>query len=170
MPTFGANFRRRRCPARRQSIDPALVAPRDPVGVAAFFYRGLAQGQRPSVEDVQEYFRTFWRLETQHRPIRCGMKDTQESLLDLGVRMLAVVCRQARPGIEIVAVEQPFAVPLVDQETGGDSRSRSRGQRRPARARRRGAGRRRSQDRGAEVFGPAGRSVAAAVGPSTATR
>jgi putative RecB family exonuclease len=31
-------------------------------GAAALFYRGLAQGQRPSVEDVQEYFRTFWRL------------------------------------------------------------------------------------------------------------
>jgi hypothetical protein len=46
------------------------------------------------------------------------VKDTKDGLLDLGVRMLAVMCGQTRPGIEIVAVEQPFAVPLVDQETG----------------------------------------------------
>ncbi len=80
-------------------------------GAAAFFYRGLAQGQRPSVEDVQEYFRTFW-------PTHFGVKDTKDGLPDLGVRMLAVVCGEIRPGIEIVGVEHPFAVPLVDQEAG----------------------------------------------------
>lgn len=56
--------------------------------------------------------------ETRHRPVRFGVKDTHESLLDLGVKLRAVVCGQARSGTEIVAVEQPFAVPLVDQETG----------------------------------------------------
>ncbi len=47
-----------------------------------------------------------------------GVKDSKGSLLDLGVRMLAVVCGQVRPEAEILAVGQPFAVPLVDQERG----------------------------------------------------
>jgi CRISPR/Cas system-associated exonuclease Cas4 (RecB family) len=32
--------------------------------------------------------------------------------------MLAVLCAEFKPGTEILAVEQPFAVPLIDQETG----------------------------------------------------
>ena len=32
--------------------------------------------------------------------------------------MLALLCEQHRSGTEIVAVEQPLAVPLIDQETG----------------------------------------------------
>jgi CRISPR/Cas system-associated exonuclease Cas4 (RecB family) len=32
--------------------------------------------------------------------------------------MLSVLCEQFDPCTEIVAVEQPFAVPLIDQETG----------------------------------------------------
>ena len=41
-----------------------------------------------------------------------------ESLLDLARRMLAVLCEDFKPGTEVVAVEEPFAVPLIDQETG----------------------------------------------------
>src|SRR5437667_11124962 len=32
--------------------------------------------------------------------------------------MLAVLCEQFTPGTEVLAVEQPFAVPLIDQATG----------------------------------------------------
>jgi hypothetical protein len=32
--------------------------------------------------------------------------------------LLAVLCEQFDPRTEVVAVEQPFAVPLIDQETG----------------------------------------------------
>ena len=32
--------------------------------------------------------------------------------------MLAVLCEKSEPGTEVVAVEQLFAVPLIDQETG----------------------------------------------------
>lgn len=47
-------------------------------------------------------------------PLRYGEKDTQASLLDLGARMLAVLCDRVKPGTEVVAVEAPFAVPLID--------------------------------------------------------
>jgi putative RecB family exonuclease len=87
-------------------------------GAAAFFYRSVAKGERPEVGDVQDFFKSFWNLETKHRPIHFGEKDTQESLLDLGRRMLAVLIEQQEPGTAIVGVEQPFSVPLIDQETG----------------------------------------------------
>jgi putative RecB family exonuclease len=87
-------------------------------GAAAFFFRGVAERLHPSVGDVQSQFEATWNLENKHRPIRFGEKDSQASLLDLGRRMLAVLCEAFDPVTEIVAVEQPFAVPLVDQETG----------------------------------------------------
>ena len=52
------------------------------------------------------------------KPIRFGERDTKASLLDLARRMLEVLYREREPGTEIVAVEQPFDVPLIDQETG----------------------------------------------------
>ena len=87
-------------------------------GAAAFFFRGVGQGERPSVADVQGYFEAVWKLESEHRPLRFGEKETRESLLDLATRMLAVLYEQFDPRTEVVAVEQPFAVPLIDQETG----------------------------------------------------
>jgi len=87
-------------------------------GAAAFFLRGIQQGRAPSLEDVQGYFEGYWNLETQHKPIRFGEKDTKASLLDLAARMLDVLYRSREPGTEVVAVEQAFDVPLVDQETG----------------------------------------------------
>jgi putative RecB family exonuclease len=87
-------------------------------GAAAFFYRGVVQGAPPSVGDVQGYFESLWHLEAEQRPVRFGEKDTKASLLDLGTRMLAVLCEQHDPTSEVLAVEQPFAVPLIDPETG----------------------------------------------------
>ena len=85
---------------------------------AAVFFRGVGQGARPDVEQVQGFFETFWKLETEHQPIRDSERESRESLLDLGRRMLAVLCEKHDPAREIVAVEQPFSVPLVDQDTG----------------------------------------------------
>ena len=87
-------------------------------GAAAFLFRGTADGAPPSLADVQAFFEAYWQLETGNRPIRFGEKDTKESLLDLAGRMLAVLHRSQEPGIEIVGVEQPFDVPLVDLDTG----------------------------------------------------
>jgi len=85
---------------------------------AAVFFRGLGQGERPSVADVQGYFESFWQLETGHQPIRYGASESRDGLLDLGRRMLAVLCEHVTPGTEVLAVEQPFAVPLIDLDTG----------------------------------------------------
>jgi len=87
-------------------------------GAAAFYLRGVQRGTAPSLGQVQDYFETYWNLETQQRPIRFGDKDTPGSLLDLGCRMLEVFHRHRLPGVEVVAVEEPFEVPLVDPETG----------------------------------------------------
>jgi hypothetical protein len=50
--------------------------------------------------------------------VRFGEKDTKESLLDLARRMLEVFHAKREPGAEVVAVEQPFDVPLIDLDTG----------------------------------------------------
>jgi putative RecB family exonuclease len=117
-----------RCPLRYrlQYVDrvepdfvPAALALGSGIhGAAAFLFRGLAQGARPAAADVQAYFASLWALETTHKPIRFGEKDSPESLLDLGTRMLAVLCARVPDGTEVVAVESAFAVPLVDQATG----------------------------------------------------
>jgi putative RecB family exonuclease len=87
-------------------------------GAAAFFFGALGRGERPELGDVQNFFETYWNLETRHQPVRFGERDSKESLLDLGRRMLAVLVESVAPGTGVVAVEQPFSVPLVDQDTG----------------------------------------------------
>jgi PD-(D/E)XK nuclease superfamily len=87
-------------------------------GAAAFLFNGAAAGAPPALDEVQGYFESYWNLETEHKPIRFGEKDTKASLLDLAVRMLEVLYRNREPGTEIVGVEQPFDVPLIDLDTG----------------------------------------------------
>jgi hypothetical protein len=99
-------------------VPAALVLGSGIHGAAAFLFRGMAQGARPDVADVQGYFASLWALETAHKPIRFSEKDSPESLLDLGTRMLAVLCAAVPDTTEVVAVESAFAVPLVDQATG----------------------------------------------------
>ncbi len=87
-------------------------------GAAAFLFSGVAAGTPPTLEEVQGYFESYWALETEHKPIRFGDRDTKASLLDLARRMLEVLYREREPGTEIVGVEQPFDVPLIDLDTG----------------------------------------------------
>jgi putative RecB family exonuclease len=87
-------------------------------GAVAFLLRGVQEGKAPRLDEVQGYFESYWALETQHRPVRFGEKDTKESLLDLARRMLEVFHAKREPGAEVVAVEQPFDVPLIDLDTG----------------------------------------------------
>ncbi len=117
-----------RCPLRYRlqyvdRVEPDFVPAARAFGsgihaAAAMFFRAVGQGERPSVEEVQGYFESFWRLEAEHRPLRYGERESKEGLLDLARRMLAVLCAEVRPEAEVVAVEQPFAVPLIDPETG----------------------------------------------------
>jgi len=81
-------------------------------------FRGRSEGTPPTLADVHAYFEAYWKLETTSRPIRFGEKDTKESLLDLGCRMLEVLHQNQPPETEILAVEEPFDVPLIDLDTG----------------------------------------------------
>jgi putative RecB family exonuclease len=87
-------------------------------GAAAFLFRGRSDGAPPSLSDVQAFFEGYWKLETNNRPIRFGEKDTKESLLELACRMLEVLYKNQEPATEIIGVEQPFDVPLIDLDTG----------------------------------------------------
>src|SRR5262245_13061235 len=52
---------------------------------AAYFFRAVAQGEPPGVEDVQGHFEALWNLGTQAQPLRFGEKETKESLHDLAM-------------------------------------------------------------------------------------
>ena len=150
-----------RCPLRYRflyidRLEPDFVPAARAFGsgihaAAAVFFRGVGQGERPSVADVQGYFEALWKLEGERRPLRFGERETKESLLDLGRRMLAVLCEQFNPRTEVVAGR---AAVLRAARRSGDGRGagpRSRRDARSAGARRRGAGGRGPQDVGAEV-------------------
>jgi putative RecB family exonuclease len=117
-----------RCPARYRFIyidhlEPDFAPASRAFGsgihaAAAYFFRGVAQGEPPGVEDVQGHFEALWNLETQAQPLRFGEKETKESLRDLVMRMLAVLHREFDPRTQVLAVEEPFRVPLVDSDTG----------------------------------------------------
>src|SRR5206468_9247430 len=78
-----------RCPLRYRflyidRLEPDFVPAARAFGsgihaAAAVFFRGVGQGERPAVEDVQGYFETFWKLETEHQPLRYGEKESRES-------------------------------------------------------------------------------------------
>ena len=133
-------------------------------GAAAFLFSGVAAGTPPALDEVQGYFESYWALETEHKPIRFGERDTNASLLDLARRMLEVLYRDREPGTEIVGVEQPFDVPLIDLDTGEVLDRALVGTldliERDAEGR---AGRRGSQDVSAEVHEPPDRGLAAIV-------
>ncbi len=117
-----------RCPAKYRftyidHLQPDFVPASRALGsgihaAAAYFFRGVAQGAPPSLEDVQRHFEALWRLETQAQPLRYGEKETKESLRDLAMRMLAVLHREFDRQADVLAVEEPFRVPLVDADTG----------------------------------------------------
>jgi putative RecB family exonuclease len=117
-----------RCPLRYRFIyvdhvEPDFVPASRAFGsgihaAAAYFFRGVARGDPHGVEDVQGHFDALWNLETQAQPLRFGEKETKESLRDLAMRMLAVLHREFDLRTQVLAVEDPFRVPLVDPDTG----------------------------------------------------
>jgi putative RecB family exonuclease len=117
-----------RCPLRYRFIyvdhvEPDFVPASRAFGsgihaAAANFFRGVARGDPHGVEDVQGHFEALWDLETQAQPLRFGEKETKGSLRDLAMRMLAVLHREFDLRTQVLAVEDPFRVPLVDPDTG----------------------------------------------------
>src|SRR5262245_18667593 len=87
-------------------------------GAAAFLFSPAAGGAPPTFDEVQGYFESCWNLETEHKPIRFCERETKASLLELAHRMLEVLYWNQEPARKIVAIEQPFDVPLIDLDTG----------------------------------------------------
>jgi CRISPR/Cas system-associated exonuclease Cas4 (RecB family) len=84
---------------------------------AAYFYRQVqATGEKPSLDALLEEWRMAWAVESAAEDIRYE-KLSAEDLAALGERMLARFHAAAAPRA-IAAVEYPFAVPLVDPDTG----------------------------------------------------
>jgi hypothetical protein len=116
-----------RCPLKYRfiyidRIDPefvpaSLIFGRGIHVAAAHYFRGVAAGARPTVADVQGVFATYWDLETSLRPVKFWKGSKAESL-DQAAQMLAVFHAAQDPTIEVIAVEQRFTVPLIDQTTG----------------------------------------------------
>jgi hypothetical protein len=46
-------------------------------GAAALLFGGIAAGKQPTLDEVQGYFEAYWNLETDHKPIRFGARDTK---------------------------------------------------------------------------------------------
>src|SRR5262245_10248975 len=117
-----------RCPLRYSFVyvhhlEPDFVPASRALGsgihaAAAYFFHGAVQGGPSSVEDVQGHFEALWNVETRAQLLRYGERETRESLRDLALRMLAVFHREFDPRTQVLAVEDPFRVPLVDLETG----------------------------------------------------
>jgi hypothetical protein len=71
------------------------VKPRRP-----YSRRGLREargGTTPAVSDVRGYFASLWASEAGLRPVRFGNRETKESFLNLGTRMLTVLCAAHDP-------------------------------------------------------------------------
>ena len=82
----------------------------------ALFYEGVATGHsKPSLDVVQTRFRQRWWQAVAREPLRFANDQTDGSLTELGEALLDVFWKEVHPR-RIRAVEQPFQVPLRDEE------------------------------------------------------
>jgi putative RecB family exonuclease len=85
---------------------------------AARYYRELKEeGTATDAETLIEVFEDCWNREAQGMDISFKKGGTEESLLSLGAELIKVFAEEVRPR-RIEAVEMPFAVDLIDVETG----------------------------------------------------
>jgi hypothetical protein len=57
----------------------------------SLLFSGIAAGTQAHADELQGYFESYWNLETDHKPIRFGERDTKASLLDLARQMLQAI-------------------------------------------------------------------------------
>jgi len=73
----------------------------------------------PTAEELSAVFMDAWKEQLRRDvPVLFADKEDEGSLADLGVRMLAVFLEKAQLPAEVVEVEMPFSIELVDPETG----------------------------------------------------
>lgn len=74
-------------------------------------------GTLPMESDVRDRFRDFWaRQVAEDRDIRWEKNMTAESCADQGSDLVAAYLAAVDPNEEIVSVNEPFAVPLIDRQ------------------------------------------------------
>jgi len=83
------------------------------------FYEHLqAHGSKPSVDEVQTAFVDRWTVEVRDPLPLLFDDETPDQCKDLGVALMGAFCQQGFVPDEVLAVEQPFGIELVDPETG----------------------------------------------------
>jgi len=86
----------------------------------AHYYQKLRDIEaEPTAEELAAVFREEWekQLDTD-LPVLFGDKEDEGSLTDMGVKMLAVLLEKAVLPAEVVEVELPFSIEIIDPETG----------------------------------------------------
>jgi len=84
----------------------------------SFYERLRDDGRQPSVDEVQTAFVDRWAVEVSD-PLPLLFDDGQDAgqVRDLGVSLMGAFCQQGFVPDEVLAVEQPFAMELVDPQT-----------------------------------------------------
>jgi putative RecB family exonuclease len=84
----------------------------------AFYELLQAHGQKPPIDEVQSAFVDRWGVETRDPlPLMFDEGQTADQAKDLGVAMLGAFYQQGFVPDEVIAVERPFGIELVDPET-----------------------------------------------------
>lgn len=88
--------------------------------VLAFYYGKLRDIEpEPTAEELAAVFMDAWKEQLRRDiPVLFADKEDEGSLADLGVRMLAVFLEKAPLPAEVVEVEMPFSIEIIDPETG----------------------------------------------------
>ena len=119
-----------RCPAQYEHRYILRTPPSHRAGALAFgtaihtalalFYTRLMEGQsEPTCEELQDCFSDTWTRELDTDiPVLLDGKDTPDSAKDKGVEMLQVFHEQAPRPHQVVGVEEPFSIEVLDPQTG----------------------------------------------------
>ncbi|MCP4607041.1 MAG: PD-(D/E)XK nuclease family protein [Proteobacteria bacterium] len=84
--------------------------------VLEFYYVNY---QKPGTDELQDRFRDAWKKQlASSLPIQYGKDETSDGLLDKGVELLSVFKKKAPAYGEIVSVEQPFTIEVIDFTSG----------------------------------------------------
>ena len=106
-----------------EQLEPDFTPAALPFGGAihesiAYFYRGLLEtGNRPSLDDLLDIFKTDWNLRLASEDVMFDKGQTAHNLETLGLAMLQCFYENIQPG-EIIAVEAEFCLRKLDPSNG----------------------------------------------------
>lgn len=87
-------------------------------GAIATYFRVLKEGkEKLPLGMLQEEFQCLWREKVDGEPVHFRGTSGPKEMEELGLRMLEVFHKEAGES-DVVAVEEPFSVPILDPATG----------------------------------------------------